>query len=109
MKDRKGLLTTAKRHVLEEEFFSIPPLMHSEPISESASAKDRCESVNGELTAIDCNVLPTPSTRVVLQNTGEKASDYINANFVEGAERRFIATQGPMRHTSGDFWWDKPL
>jgi len=49
------------------------------------------------------NILPYDQTRVKL--TGEK--DYINANYVifKGYENhRYIAAQGPMPNTIGDFW-----
>ncbi|KAM7340406.1 hypothetical protein ACRRTK_001021 [Alexandromys fortis] len=36
----------------------------------------------------------------------EPGSDYINANFMPGlgSSKEFIATQGPLPHTVGDFW-----
>jgi len=52
------------------------------------------------------NVLPSEQTRVVLNGSSE--SDYINANWitglVPGSEKQFIATQGPLPNTVGDFW-----
>ncbi|KAK1899122.1 Tyrosine-protein phosphatase non-receptor type 7 [Dissostichus eleginoides] len=50
-----------------------------------------------------------PESRVVLRNLEEEASPdrYINANYIRGysgAPRAYIATQGPMLHTVGDFW-----
>uniref|UniRef100_H2XJH7 protein-tyrosine-phosphatase n=1 Tax=Ciona intestinalis TaxID=7719 RepID=H2XJH7_CIOIN len=51
------------------------------------------------------NILPYDDTRVKLKETTEN-SDYINANYVDGysQERKFIATQGPLDQTTGDFW-----
>jgi len=48
-------------------------------------------------------------TRVVLSTiTNEEGSDFINANwisgFIPGAEKVYIATQGPLPSTFGDFW-----
>ncbi|XP_062620198.1 receptor-type tyrosine-protein phosphatase epsilon-like isoform X4 [Saccostrea cucullata] len=47
---------------------------------------------------------PYDHSRVKLRtNSG---SDYINANYIEGAEweREYIAAQGPKQNTLGDFW-----
>lgn len=51
------------------------------------------------------NVLPFDVTRVVLREGGGPEG-YINANYVDGydRERAYIATQGPLPHTAGDFW-----
>jgi hypothetical protein len=58
------------------------------------------------------NVLPNPRTRVVLQPlaglAGEELvlSRFVNANTVRGADGkpRYIATQGPKKHTVDHFW-----
>ncbi|XP_062283482.1 tyrosine-protein phosphatase non-receptor type 7-like [Scomber scombrus] len=54
-------------------------------------------------------ILPNPESRVVLRSPEEEAGPdrYINANYIRGyrgAQRSYIATQGPMLHTVGDFW-----
>ncbi|XP_029291515.1 tyrosine-protein phosphatase non-receptor type 7-like [Cottoperca gobio] len=54
-------------------------------------------------------ILPNPESRVVLRSPEEEAGPdrYINANYIrgyKGASRAYIATQGPMLHTVGDFW-----
>ncbi|KAI3357910.1 hypothetical protein L3Q82_016291, partial [Scortum barcoo] len=54
-------------------------------------------------------ILPNPESRVVLRSPEEEAGPdrYINANYIrgyKGAPRAYIATQGPMLHTVGDFW-----
>nr|XP_018672190.1 receptor-type tyrosine-protein phosphatase S-like isoform X1 [Ciona intestinalis] len=51
------------------------------------------------------NILPYDATRVCLKETAENP-DYINANYVNGysQEHKFIATQGPLDRTTGDFW-----
>ncbi|XP_078481055.1 uncharacterized protein LOC100183702 isoform X4 [Ciona intestinalis] len=51
------------------------------------------------------NILPYDATRVCLKETAENP-DYINANYIDGysQERKFIATQGPLDRTTGDFW-----
>uniref|UniRef100_A0A3Q3FM96 protein-tyrosine-phosphatase n=1 Tax=Labrus bergylta TaxID=56723 RepID=A0A3Q3FM96_9LABR len=54
-------------------------------------------------------ILPNPESRVVLKSTEEEAGPdrYINANYIrgyKGAPKAYIATQGPMLHTVGDFW-----
>lgn len=55
------------------------------------------------------NVLPPENTRVKLKEiTGEEGSDFINANYIKGlipgSEKAYIATQGPLQSTFGDFW-----
>ncbi|PIN04662.1 Protein tyrosine phosphatase [Handroanthus impetiginosus] len=54
-------------------------------------------------------VLPFDNNRVILnphKNYRPSATGYINASFVMTSESvsRFIATQGPLPHTSEDFW-----
>ncbi|KAF3696381.1 Tyrosine-protein phosphatase non-receptor type 7 [Channa argus] len=54
-------------------------------------------------------ILPNPASRVILRSPEEENGPdrYINANYIrgyKGAPRAYIATQGPMLHTVGDFW-----
>uniref|UniRef100_A0A665VJE1 protein-tyrosine-phosphatase n=1 Tax=Echeneis naucrates TaxID=173247 RepID=A0A665VJE1_ECHNA len=54
-------------------------------------------------------ILPNPESRVILKSPKEEAGPdrYINANYMrgyKGTPRAYIATQGPMVHTVGDFW-----
>ncbi|KAM4825013.1 receptor-type tyrosine-protein phosphatase H [Thomomys bottae] len=59
------------------------------------------------------NVLPYDWSRVPLQLLQEEpGSDYINASFVPGlwGAQEFIAAQGPLPQTVGDFWrlvWER--
>ena len=61
------------------------------------------------------NVLPFEGTRVILnQLQGKEGSDYINASYITGYQRRnaFIATQGPLEETVQDFWrmiWEQDV
>ncbi|XP_005596596.1 receptor-type tyrosine-protein phosphatase H [Equus caballus] len=53
------------------------------------------------------NVLPYDWSRVPLEPLHEKpGSDYINASFIPGlwSPQEFIAAQGPLPQTVGDFW-----
>ncbi|XP_062402763.1 receptor-type tyrosine-protein phosphatase eta-like [Sardina pilchardus] len=58
------------------------------------------------------NVLPYEPSRVKLSILGSQFDDYINANYIPGANSRkeFIACQGPLPATVNDFWrmiWEK--
>ena len=53
------------------------------------------------------NLLTYDHTRVVLhKNKGDYFSDFINANWIEtyDGKKRYIATQGPLDTTIGDFY-----
>ncbi|XP_067118377.1 tyrosine-protein phosphatase Lar-like isoform X6 [Centruroides vittatus] len=53
------------------------------------------------------NVIAYDHSRVVLQQLdGIPGSDYINANYCDGYRKQnaYIATQGPLPETFGDFW-----
>nr|XP_022304853.1 multiple epidermal growth factor-like domains protein 10 isoform X7 [Crassostrea virginica] len=49
---------------------------------------------------------PYDHSRVILKTTSEEASDYINANYINGTNRskEYIAAQGPRQNTLNDFW-----
>uniref|UniRef100_A0AAV2KZS7 protein-tyrosine-phosphatase n=1 Tax=Knipowitschia caucasica TaxID=637954 RepID=A0AAV2KZS7_KNICA len=85
---------------LQQEYQKIPPNFVSsmELNVPGHMMKDRYKTI-----------LPNPETRVVLKSPEEDPGPdrYINANYIrgyKGAPRAFIATQGPMVHTVGDFW-----
>lgn len=85
---------------LEQEYQKIPPnfVTSLELDVPGHTLKDRYKTI-----------LPNPETRVVLQSPEEEPGPdgYINANYIrgyKGSPRAFIATQGPMVHTVGDFW-----
>ena len=53
------------------------------------------------------NVIAYDHSRVALQTLdGIPGSDYINANYMDGYRKQnaYIATQGPVPETFGDFW-----
>ena len=53
------------------------------------------------------NVIAYDHSRVTLQSLdGIPGSDYINANYMDGYRKQnaYIATQGPVPETFGDFW-----
>jgi len=53
------------------------------------------------------NILPNEDTRVQLSLVdGKEGSDYINANYIDGAtsKRYYICCQAPLESTTPDFW-----
>ncbi|XP_040920540.1 tyrosine-protein phosphatase non-receptor type 7-like [Toxotes jaculatrix] len=87
-------------HTLNAEYQKIPPnfVSAAELDIPGHTIKDRYKTI-----------LPNPESRVILRSPEEEAEPdrYINANYIrgyKGAPRAYIATQGPMVHTVGDFW-----
>ncbi|XP_041656350.1 tyrosine-protein phosphatase non-receptor type 7-like isoform X2 [Cheilinus undulatus] len=87
-------------HTLNAEYQKIPPnfVSAAELDVPGHMIKDRYKTI-----------LPNPESRVILRSPEEEAGPdrYINANYIrgyKGASRAYIATQGPMLHTVGDFW-----
>merc|ERR1712071_399613 len=84
---------------LHAEFWSIP-----------TNAPDLLELVSGcALKNRYRYVLPNPLSRVQLpsKDPSDPSSGYINANYIRGPNgeaRAYIATQGPLANTIGDFW-----
>ncbi|XP_057713458.1 tyrosine-protein phosphatase non-receptor type 7-like isoform X2 [Corythoichthys intestinalis] len=85
---------------IDAEYQSIPPnfVSASDLDIPGHAIKDRYKSI-----------LPNPESRVILKCVEEEASPdrYINANYIRGYHgipKAYIATQGPMVHTVGDFW-----
>nr|XP_012139448.1 PREDICTED: tyrosine-protein phosphatase Lar isoform X6 [Megachile rotundata] len=53
------------------------------------------------------NVIAYDHSRVILQTIdGISGTDYINANYCDGYRKQnaYVATQGPLQETFGDFW-----
>ena len=89
---------SSAKEQLFEEFGVIPQVYPKvEELPEGAETKNRY-----------ANVIPLPETRVHLSvRNNDPLSDYINANYVrgnKGAEKLYIACQGPMESTIEDFW-----
>ncbi|XP_058499621.1 tyrosine-protein phosphatase non-receptor type 7-like [Solea solea] len=87
-------------HTLNDEYQKIPPnFVSAEELDVPGHMmKDRYKTI-----------LPNPESRVILRSLDEEAGPdrYINANYIrgyKGTPRAYIATQGPMVHTVGDFW-----
>ncbi|KAF2349383.1 PTP type protein phosphatase [Trinorchestia longiramus] len=67
------------------------------------NSRRRCNQLKNRYTDVLC----LDHSRVILNDPSEeKHNDYINANFVDGYKQKnaFISTQGPLPHTSPDFW-----
>ncbi|KAL5482145.1 hypothetical protein EMCRGX_G022434 [Ephydatia muelleri] len=91
-------ILVSDQKALEVEFASIPK--HTTPRTDvplGAENKNRY-----------MDVVPNPHTRVGLfLKFGAANSDYINANYIQGHDnnpKAYIATQGPLPWTVGDFW-----
>ncbi|ESO06781.1 hypothetical protein HELRODRAFT_98742 [Helobdella robusta] len=89
--------------------------------SQEYESIDPGQQFTWETSSLDCNksknryanVIAYDHSRVVLPMLdGRVGSDYINANFIDGYRKSnaYIATQGPLPETFGDFWrmvWDE--
>nr|WBW70117.1 venom protein [Lampona murina] len=85
---------------LYEEFQSIPGGQRRPWTVAELPQNIKKNRYEDELLAYD-------HSRVVLKTLPDDPdSDYINANFIDGSnsEREYIATQGPLPNTIGDFW-----
>ncbi|XP_033938898.1 receptor-type tyrosine-protein phosphatase alpha isoform X2 [Pseudochaenichthys georgianus] len=52
-------------------------------------------------------IIPYEFNRVIIPvKRGEENTDYVNASFVDGYRQKdsYIASQGPLQHTTEDFW-----
>ncbi|XP_023666780.2 phosphatidylinositol phosphatase PTPRQ-like isoform X2 [Paramormyrops kingsleyae] len=84
----------------QEEFLELPKLLPDLATTDADLPWNRSKN---RFT----NIKPYNSNRVkLLSEPGAPGSDYINASFVSGylCPNEFIATQGPLPGTVGDFW-----
>ncbi|KAI3464420.1 hypothetical protein Pfo_021083 [Paulownia fortunei] len=129
--DFSAVLTTQKRLLSEDQlrncsealkFFhkklSSPRTIHHEfrILQETrVKALDMRNSCTVALDSVNCSknhyldVVPFDNNRVILRQHKDyrpSPAGYINASFIMTSEgvSRFIATQGPLPHTSEDFW-----
>lgn len=92
-------LKANEREEFSREYESIEP---GQPFTWEASSADVNKNKNRY-----ANVTAYDHSRVTLRALdGVTGSDYINANFMDGYCRpnAYIATQGPLPETFGDFW-----
>ncbi|XP_039614161.1 tyrosine-protein phosphatase non-receptor type 9 [Polypterus senegalus] len=75
-------------------------------------SKKTCNQIKNRYSDVLC----LDQTRVKLNpvNDDDESSDYINASFMDGYRRKntYIATQGPLPKTFGDFWrmvWEQKV
>lgn len=104
-KKLKECLLPEQSYEMQHEYNDIPSFMPSmSDLPPNTKHKNRY-----------VNVLPNSETRVPLSKVeDDDSSDFINANFVSGHNwpRRYIATQGPLPRTMGDFWrmiWEQEI
>ncbi|XP_029104792.1 phosphatidylinositol phosphatase PTPRQ [Scleropages formosus] len=84
----------------QEEFSELPKVLQDLATSDADLPWNRSKN---RFT----NIKPYNNNRVkLLSEPGVPGSDYINASFVSGylCPNEFIATQGPLPGTVGDFW-----
>ena len=78
----------------------MPDYSNSKSATASNEKKNEIKNRYTDIKAYD-------DSRVILKtDDNDQSSDYINANFVQGysVDNKFIATQGPKKETTGDFW-----
>lgn len=90
------LIDISKNTNLYNEFYFLP-FNHSESCVPCSGIKNRYKAI-----------VPNETTRVNLPMiNNDPLSSYINANYINGYKcesKAYIATQGPMSNTLGDFW-----
>ncbi|KAJ7239020.1 hypothetical protein B0H12DRAFT_1326729 [Mycena haematopus] len=61
---------------------------------------------SGEMADVDADSAPEDDAEPESETEDEEYDNYINASYVQplGTRRRYIATQGPLEATFGDFW-----
>uniref|UniRef100_G3T3L7 Phosphatidylinositol phosphatase PTPRQ n=1 Tax=Loxodonta africana TaxID=9785 RepID=G3T3L7_LOXAF len=111
---RKSIKPISKKSFLQhvEELCTNNNLKFQEEFSELPKFLQDLSSTDADLPwnrAKNCfpNVKPYNNNRVKLAaDTSVPGSDYINASYVSGylCPNEFIATQGPLPGTVGDFW-----
>ncbi|XP_069485396.1 phosphatidylinositol phosphatase PTPRQ isoform X4 [Ambystoma mexicanum] len=93
-------LCTNNNLKFQEEFAELPKFLHDLATSDADLPWNRSKN---RFT----NIKPYNNNRVKLMaDAGVPGSDYINASYVSGyiCPNEFIATQGPLPGTVGDFW-----
>ncbi|KAM8974303.1 LOW QUALITY PROTEIN: phosphatidylinositol phosphatase PTPRQ [Pelodytes ibericus] len=93
-------LCTNNNLKFQEEFSELPKFLEDLAISDADLPWNRSKN---RFT----NIKPYNNNRVkLIADAGVPGSDYINASYVSGyiCPNEFIATQGPLAGTVGDFW-----
>lgn len=83
-----------------EAFIKLSAVGRGQPSTASAHPANARKNRYRDIIAYD-------HSRVRLSVRGKDASeDYINANYIDGHKlpKAYVAAQGPLPHTSGDFW-----
>ncbi|XP_069819447.1 receptor-type tyrosine-protein phosphatase epsilon-like [Dendropsophus ebraccatus] len=107
-----ALISLRQKEILDnedEEDAGILPggryLEYKELPSEALSACETAQRQENQGKNRYKRILPYDNSRVILRST-PSGSDYINASYIDGyrAPHFYIATQGPLPETTGDFW-----
>ena len=84
---------------LSEEYSYLSPI-------ETSTTIIATNEINAKKRTAYLNILPYDHNRVTLPTDSKNESDYINASFIDSADKKnaYIATQGPTETTLENFW-----
>ncbi|XP_033737712.1 receptor-type tyrosine-protein phosphatase alpha-like [Pecten maximus] len=99
VRDIQDHITMMKDKTLFNKDFMNLPGADISPCNVGTNRKNSKKNRYANITTFD-------ESRVTLTTNGDVENDYINASYIDSFEqpKTYIATQGPLKHTSDDFW-----